>query len=99
MPLQVDATINYIKKKNDPSASSSVHISLADLKLNSPYNTYKYRGLPAGPIGNPGLSAILAAIHPTPSAYLYYLSAPDGHTVYSRTLTEHNTAKQKYLTK
>lgn len=99
MPLQVDATVHYIKKQNSSAPSSNGKISLADLKLNSPYNTYKYRGLPAGPIGNPGLSAILAAIHPTPSAYLYYLSTPDGKTIYSKTLTEHNTAKQKYLTK
>ncbi|MDP3779504.1 MAG: endolytic transglycosylase MltG [bacterium] len=97
MPLQVDATINYIKKQNGHTPSSNGKISLADLKLNSPYNTYKYRGLPAGPIGNPGLSAIQAAIHPTPSGYLYYLSTPEGKTIYSKTLTEHNTAKFKYL--
>lgn len=108
MPLQVDATISYIKKQNNSPLSAdgrplgeprpvAGRISLADLALNSPYNTYKYRGLPAGPIGNPGLSAILAAIHPTSSGYLYYLSAPDGRTIYSKTLTEHNAAKLKYL--
>lgn len=98
IPLQVDATINYIKKQNRSHASNG-RISHADLLLKSPYNTYLHGGLPVGPIGNPGLSAILAAIHPTSSPYLYYLSASDGHTIFSRTLEEHNKAKQKYLTK
>ncbi len=97
MALQVDATISYIKKQNNSPLSSDGRISRADLKLNSPYNTYKYRGLPAGPIGNPGLSAIIAAIHPAPSAYLFYLSTPEGKTIYSKTLAEHNAAKFKYL--
>jgi len=97
MPLQVDATISYIKKQDSSSLPTDGRISRADLTLNSPYNTYKYRGLPAGPIGNPGLSAVLAAIHPAPSSYLYYLSTPDGKTIYSKTLTEHNAAKLKYL--
>ena len=99
MPLQVDATINYIKKQNNSPLAANGRISRADLALNSPYNTYKYRGLPAGPIGNPGLSAIMASLYPAPSSYLYYLSAPDGRTIYSKTLAEHNAAKQRYLTK
>ncbi len=99
IPLQVDATIYYLKKQQDSPLSPNNHISLTDLAIDSPYNTYKYRGLPAGPIGNPGLSAIMAAIHPIASAYLYYLSTPDGRTIFSKTLAEHNMAKQKYLTK
>lgn len=70
---------------------------LEDTKIDSPYNTYKYAGLPKGPIGNPGFSAIKAAIYPKDSPYLYYLSAPDGKTIFSRTLEEHNEAKAKYL--
>ncbi|MEK9195530.1 MAG: endolytic transglycosylase MltG, partial [Patescibacteria group bacterium] len=97
IPLQVDATINYVKKQHNIAHAPSGRISHADLFLQSPYNTYLHRGLPAGPIGNPGLSAITAAIHPTSSPYLYYLSTPDGRTIFSRTLEEHNRAKAKYL--
>jgi len=91
MPLQVDATINYITGGKDPSATRE------ETKINSPYNTYLYPGLPLGPIANPGLSAIRAAIYPKQSPYLYYLSAPDGTTIFSRTFDEHNIAKRKYL--
>ncbi|KKU70384.1 MAG: Aminodeoxychorismate lyase [Parcubacteria group bacterium GW2011_GWA2_47_21] len=91
MPLQVDATINYITGGKDPSATRE------ETKINSPYNTYLYHGLPLGPIANPGLSAIRAAIYPKKSPYLFYLSTPDGTTIFSRTLDEHNAAKRKYL--
>lgn len=87
MPLQVDATIVYIT--GDPN------ISKADKAINSPYNTYMYRGLPKGPISNPGLDSIIAAIYPTQTNYLYYLT--DGKTIFSETLDEHNAAKAKYL--
>ncbi len=66
-------------------------------EIDSPYNTYKYSGLPLGPICNPGLESILAAMYPEDSQYLYYLSTPDGETVFSKTLEEHNLAKAKYL--
>ncbi len=90
MPLQVDASINYITgKRATPSA--------ADLALDSPYNTYRYPGLPFGPIANPGIAAIRAAIRPQPSEYLYYLTAPSGETFFSRTLAEHGAAKHRYL--
>jgi len=98
IPLQVDATINYIKKQQNLVTSTSGRVSRADLLLKSPYNTYLHRGLPIGPIGNPGMSAILSAIHPTPSTYLYYLSTPSGRTIFSKTLDEHIVAKRKYLT-
>lgn len=91
MPLQVDATINYITGGRNPSATRE------ETKINSPYNTYLYAGLPLGPIANPGLSAIRAAIYPKKSPYLFYLSTPDGKTIFSRTLDEHNAAKKKYL--
>jgi len=87
MPLQVDATIVYVTGKTP--------VSYADLKINSPYNTYKYYGLPKGPISNPGMDSITAAIHPTKTNYWYYLS--DGITHFSSTLEEHNIAKAKYL--
>ncbi len=91
--LQVDATIIYITGKK------STRVSREETQIDSLYNTYKYRGLPVGPIANPGLSAIRAAIYPKESPYLYYLSAPDGRTIFSQTLDEHNEAKAKYLTR
>lgn len=93
MALQVDATITYITGKK------TTNISREETQINSPYNTYRNPGLPPGPISNPGLSAIRAAIYPKESPYFYYLSRPDGQTIFSRTLDEHNSAKTKYLTK
>lgn len=90
IPLQVDATVSYATgKRGTPSAR--------DLLANSPYNTYAHSGLPPGPIANPGLDAVRAAIQPTPNPYLYYLSTADGTTIFSKTLTEHAAAKTKYL--
>ena len=91
IPLQVDATINYITGKK------GIKVSTEDTKIDSPYNTYKYLGLPAGPICNPGLESIRAAIYPEDSDYWYYLSVPEGETIFSKTLEEHNIAKAKYL--
>ncbi|OGD24629.1 hypothetical protein A2819_00035 [Candidatus Azambacteria bacterium RIFCSPHIGHO2_01_FULL_40_24] len=89
VPLQVDATLVYITGRKE--------IFDADKKINSPYNTYFYRGLPKGPIANPGLSAIKAAIFPKSSLYWYYLSAKDGATIFSKTLEEHNRNRAIYL--
>lgn len=91
MPLQADSTVNYI------TGGTSKSVSLKDTKINSPYNTYKYRGLPPGPICNPGLSAIEATIYPTPNNYWYFLSADDGRTIFSKTLEKHNINKRKWL--
>ncbi len=92
MKLEVDSTINYLTGKNDPQAS------YADLNIDSPYNTYKYYGLPPGPICNPGLSALKAAIYPKESPYLFYLHRQDtGETIFSRTYDEHLRNKAKYL--
>ncbi|MDP3727506.1 MAG: endolytic transglycosylase MltG [bacterium] len=90
MPLQVDATINYITGKHEtPSAE--------DLAIDSPYNTYRNRGLPPTPIANPGIDAVQAAISPRANDFTYYLSTPDGRTIFSRTLEEHAGAKTRYL--
>ena len=92
IPLQVDATVNYITHKNDPK------VSIKDTKIDSPYNTYKYYGLPLGPISNPGMDSIIAAIYPTKTDYWYYLSADGtGKIIFSRTLEEHNIAIAKYF--
>ena len=66
-------------------------------EIDSPYNTYKYQGLPLGPICNPGFQSILAALYPKESEYWYYLSTTEGDTIFSKTLEEHNLAKTKYF--
>ena len=91
MALQVDAPFLYALGK------TSAQLTQTDLKTDSPYNTYTRRGLPAGPIGNPGLVAIRAAISPTPSPYLYYLSDNEGGMHYAKTFEEHKANKVKYL--
>ncbi len=93
MPLQIDATICYIKKK-----MPCLPITRTDLKTDSPYNTYMNRGLPPAPIDNPGLNAIMAAINPEKSPYWYYLSIPgSGKLVFASTLDEQNKNIVKYL--
>ncbi|MGB4076207.1 MAG: endolytic transglycosylase MltG [Minisyncoccia bacterium] len=91
MPLQVDAVFGYIRDTN------TYHPSLEDLEIASPYNTYRNRGLPPGPIGNPGLSSVRAAITPLSTSYLYYLSGKDGQMHYARTFEEHKENKRNYL--
>jgi UPF0755 protein len=91
MPLQVDATLAYLTGKKTGEITND------DKEIDSPYNTYKYRGLPPSPIGNPGLNAIRAATEPASSDYLFYLSTPQGETIFSKTLDEHNQNRAKYL--
>ncbi len=90
-PLQVDATLTYLTGKG------SDQLSKEDLAIDSSYNTYKYYGLPLGPICNPGLSSIEAAIYYKENSYWFYLTTPDGETIFSKTLEEHNIARFKYL--
>lgn len=91
MRLDVDATVRYITGNwKDP-------ITRADLASDSPYNTRRFVGLPPGPICNPGLAAIKAALNPPASDYYYYLTDFEGITHYAQTLTEHNQNKLKYL--
>jgi len=93
MPLQVDAVFPYIIGKN------TFEVTTDDLKIDSPYNTYLYVGLPPGPINNPGLDAITAAITPTPSNFLYYLTDLAGQIHYAATHAEHLINRAKYLGK
>lgn len=89
--LQVDASLTYIlEKKGD-------ELTQKDLKIDSLFNTYKYRGLPKGPISNPGLDAIRAAIFPKNSLYLFYLSDKEGVTHYAKNFEEHKENKLHYL--
>ena len=89
--LAADATVRYALDKWDEPLTAQ------DLALDSPYNTRRYRGLPPGPLSNPGLRALVAAVRPAPSDYYYYLSTPAGETIFSRTLDEHNVNKAEYL--
>ncbi len=91
MALQVDSSVNYVTGRGSRS------LSAGELAVDSPYNTYKYRGLPPTPIGNPGIGAIRAAIFPQVSPYWYFLSDKAGNTVFSKTYEEHLEAKRKYL--
>src|SRR3989344_587737 len=92
MPLQVDATVNYVTGRNDAG------VAIRDTSADSPYNTYKYPGLPLGPISNPGLDSIMAAVYPTESEYWYYLSANGtGETIFSKSFRDHELAIVKYL--
>ena len=89
--LQSDATLSYIYKDNRPTHSGE------ELNNSSPYNTYKFRGLPPGPICNPGLLALEAAIYPANTNFNYFLTAPDGNIYYAKTYDEHLKNKNKYL--
>jgi UPF0755 protein len=90
--LGSDATLSYIL--GDKNAAHSTDQTM----VNSPYNTYRSAGLPPGPICNPSLAAINAAIYPTKTNYYYFLTDPvSGKTIFSKTLDEHNRNKQKYL--
>ncbi|MCX6789067.1 MAG: endolytic transglycosylase MltG [Candidatus Gribaldobacteria bacterium] len=90
LPLQVDSTLLYFL--------TSAHPNLIDKSVESPYNTYKYAGLPVGPICSPGIESIRAAIYLINSDYWFYLSTPDGETIFAETLGQHLINKAKYLT-
>lgn len=92
MPLQIDATVNYITGRRD------INVTISETEINSPYNTYQRIGLPVGPISNPGISSILAVLNPIENDFWYYLSDPEtGKTIFSRNHLEHIQAKNKYL--
>ena len=91
MLLQTDASLYYITNK------ASADLTQEDLKIDSPYNTYLYKGLPLGPISNPGMASIEAALSPLESPYLYYLSGKEGKMHYGVTYKEHLANKKKYL--
>lgn len=91
MPLQSDPTAVYGVR------AFSGKVSKADIERRSPYNTYLIKGLPPGPIGNPGADALEAALHPAATKYLYFVARQDGTHQFSRTLEEHNRAVRTYL--
>lgn len=89
--LQSDATVNYVTGKK------TARPSYADLQVDSPYNTYKYRGLPPTPISNPGLSSIKAVIYPQTSDYFYFLTDSEGRAHFATTYAGHQANINKYL--
>ena len=90
MALQMDSTVNYVTQASRASATYE------DIDIDSPYNTYKYPGLPPGPISNPGLNAIQAAINPSSNPYYYFLTDAEGRVYYAETFDGH-IANRKYL--
>lgn len=101
MGLQADATVQYAVASSKCSGKVDCEwwptLNKVDLTINSPYNTYRFRGLPPGPIANPGLSSIRAVVMPQKSDYLYYLHDSEGVAHYATTLEEHNENVRKYL--
>ncbi|WP_273484672.1 endolytic transglycosylase MltG [Desulforamulus ruminis] len=91
MRLQIDATVEYAL------GGHREKIYYKDLEVDSPYNTYKYNGLPPGPIAAPGRQSLLAAVQPASTNYLYYVAKPDGSHAFATTLEGHNENKRKYL--
>lgn len=96
---------NRLKKKMRLQSDPTVIFALTDFKgrltkknlaTRSPYNTYRFRGLPPGPISNPGKEALYAALYPANVDYLYFVSKNDGTHLFSKTLREHNNAVRKY---
>jgi UPF0755 protein len=90
MKLQADPTIQYV------IPGDWKRLTYKDLEMDSPYNTYKYFGLPPGPINSPGEYAIRAALYPEKHNYLYFVADGDGGHLFGKTLREHNNNVQKY---
>jgi len=93
MRLQTDPTVIYAIENFDGN------IRKKDLAIDSPYNTYRYKGLPPGPIASPGMKSIVAALNPIKTNHLYFVSKKDGSHQFSSNLKEHNRAVQKYQLK
>jgi UPF0755 protein len=91
MRLQTDPTVIYAL-----GAEFDGDLRRRDLRVDSPFNTYRYRGLPPTPIALPSLASIEAALHPAPGDYLYFVARGDGSSQFSRTLEEHNAAVRRY---
>lgn len=89
MALQTDASIGYLTGSGRSRSTSK------DLSIDSPFNTYKYPGLPPAPINNPGADSIQAVLNPTPSDYVYFLTDATGNVYYARTLEEHAENRRK----
>jgi UPF0755 protein len=89
MPLQADPTVKYVLQP------APVRLSLKDVEVDSPYNTYRYPGLPPGPIASPGVEAIKAVLEPSRTEHLYFVARGDGTHIFSRTYREHLAARRE----
>lgn len=89
MALQADPTVQYAR------GTHAERVTFKDLEIDSPYNTYKYPGLPPGPISSPGGESLRAALFPASANYLYFVAYPDGHHEFRRTLDEHNAVRAR----
>lgn len=100
MPLQTDPTVIYAitkgKIKTDGKGPLGRRLLSKDLEIDDPYNTYKYPGLPPGPIANPGYDSIKAALNPETHDYIYFVADGTGGHVFAKTLTEHNNNVAKW---
>jgi UPF0755 protein len=93
MPMQADPTVIYAMQRR---GTYTGNLRRDDLQMDSPYNTYRYPGLPPGPIAAPGRAALEAAVRPAAVDYLYFVSRNDGSHVFARTLEEHNRNVQTW---
>jgi UPF0755 protein len=93
MALQCDPTVIYALQR---AGAFSGNLRRDDLSFDSPYNTYRYPGLPPGPIAAPGRASLAAVVHPADSKFLYFVSRNDGSHEFAATLEEHNRNVQKY---
>lgn len=93
MKLECDPTVIYALKRAGPFSRA---LTRKDLKFDSPYNTYLYRGLPPGPICNPGKDSLHAALHPAAADFLFFVAKREGGHTFSRTLKEHRAAVRAY---
>ena len=91
--LQCDPTVIYALERTGQYKGA---LSSADLHVDSPYNTYRYRGLPPGPIGNPGEASLQAALAPAETDYLYFVANAHGGHFFAETLAEHNRNVARY---
>ena len=91
MPLQFDSTVHYVKKSR-----GSVFLSTQSTLINSPYNTYRRYGLPPGPINNPGVDALRAAVNPTPGDWLYFITVAPFDTRFTSDINQFNAWKIEY---
>jgi UPF0755 protein len=93
MAMQADPTVIYALQR---AGRYDGNLRRDDLAFDSPYNTYRYPGLPPGPIASPGLASLKAAVSPAAVDYLYFVSRNDGSHVFARTLSEHNDNVRQY---
>jgi UPF0755 protein len=93
MPLQCDPTVIYALER---AGRYNGNLTRESLSFDSPYNTYRYPGLPPGPIASPGRASIDAAVHPADSDFLYFVSRNDGSHEFARTLDEHTRNVERF---